>query len=46
MFENLISIFKKNKKNKTLNTSSKNTAKERFKNKPEQVELEDPTCCK
>ena len=30
MFENLISIFKKNKKNKTLNTSSKNTAKERL----------------
>ena len=30
MFENLMSIFKKNKKSKSLNTSSKNTAKERL----------------
>lgn len=30
MFENLMNIFKKNKKNKSLTTSSKNTAKERL----------------
>lgn len=30
MFENIISIFKKNKKGKSLNLSSKNTAKERL----------------
>ncbi len=30
MFENLMNIFKKNKKSKSLNTSSKNTAKERL----------------
>ena len=30
MFENFINIFKKSKKNKSLSTSSKNTAKERL----------------
>ncbi len=30
MFENLMNIFKKNKKNKSLTTSSKETAKERL----------------
>ena len=30
MFENFINIFKKNKKNKSLSTCSKNTAKERL----------------